>query len=404
MDTTEPPRGINKKRELSVELLGLNGLDPYFSVTTAARKAMFSTHVGQAVQPVGVEPRRIFTGMEFELGKEVFDIRFPCDAVIIDVIRKYQAGGMGQDIIPENSVTTIVYQEYYNPQMKVGVIHVPTYNSFHQDFGYPLERNEDVWSRLHPGEMFEKDTVIATSMALKADGSYGYGVQAETIYMSTPAGIEDGIEMSQSLCDRISPRGYGKHVGSWGKKTFPLNIHGKNGQYRPFLEIGETVPESGLVMAFREIDHRLGIADMTPLATRTVNHSYDRCIWGRPGAKIKDIKVYHDDRLNPSSTPVGMDSQARKYYDGLSSYYRTILDLYHKLRKRFGKDRFFVTPEFNTLVFEAQMYLPVPASERKLTRVNRLEILDEWRIEIEYEWIMPVNDGYKVTDTFGGLR
>lgn len=395
--------GINKARELRPELLGINAMDPYFATSTAARKAMMATHVGQAPVPEGVEPRRIFTGAELEAGEDVFDIRFPCHAVVMAVVRKYQAGGRGHDAIPENPVTSIIYKDYYSKHMSVGVIHVPTYLSFHQDFGYRLVRNEDVWSRIAEGQHFEKDTVIATSPAVKKDGSYGYGVQAPVIFLSEPGTIEDGMVMSESLCKRMSPRGYGTLVGSWGKKTFPLNLHGDSTTHKSFPEIGDIIPESGLVMAFRDIEPRLGIADMTPFAMRTPDHSYDRLLWGRPGARIVDVKVYHDDRLNPSFTPVGMEVQAKKYYDGLANYYRTVLKLYNDLKRSWGASRLRLSPEFNRLIFEAQTYLPVPSNERKLTRMNRLDTLDEWRVEITYEWIMPFNEGYKLTDIFGGL-
>jgi hypothetical protein len=394
--------GINKSRELRPELLGINVLDPYFSTSTAARKAMMATHLGQAPVVEGSEPRRIFSGAEFHAAEDVFDIRFPCHASIIAVVRKYQSGGMGYGAIPENPVTTIIYKDYYSKNIRVGVIHVPKYLSFHQDFGYPLKLNREVWDRLAPKQLFEKDTVIATSPAVKEDGSYGLGVNAPTIFLTDPGTIEDGIVMSESMCKKMSPRGYGTLVGSWGKKTFPLNLHGDSTHYKPFPDIGDIIPADGLVMAFRDIDQRLGVADMTPRATRTVDHSYDKPLWGRPGAKVVDVKVYHDDRLNPSFTPVGMDTHARKYYDGLATYYRTIMKIYLDLQRSWGKHKLELTPEFGSLIVEAQTHLPVSPSERKLTRMNRLETLDEWRVEITYEWVMPFNEGYKLTDKFGG--
>ena len=392
--------GINKARELRPEVLGLNDHDPYFDMSSAARKAMMTTHIGQHAVPQGVEPRYIFTGSELEAGKNVFDIRFPVDCQIVSIVRKYQPGG-GYNSIPSNTVTTIIYEEYSHNR-RIGVLHVPHYLSFHQDFGYPLVRNQQVWDRLNVGEYFEANTVIATSPALKEDGSYGVGINANVIFMSAPCGIEDGMGFSETFCKRMSPRGYGTLIGSWGKKRFPLNLHGDGREYKPFNEIGEYLPDNGLAMAFRDIDPRLGIADMTPHACRTLEDSYDRPLWGKPNAKVIDIKVYHDDRLNPSFTPVGMDVQARKYYDALCHYYRTILEVYNKIRRNRGSKGMRITPEFGRLIVEAQIYLPVKPNERKLTRMNRLEVLDEWRVELTYEWLMPFNEGYKATDLFGG--
>lgn len=394
-------KGIVKDRELRPELLGMNAFDPYFGENSGPRRGMMAVHLGQSPLPKIGEQRRIFTGAELEAVGDVFDIRFPVDCIIRAVIRKYPVSGHSNEAIRENPVTTIIYHDVYCRYNTIGVLHIPKHISLHPDFGYKLKVNKAVMDRLVPGEAFEKDTVIATSPAALDDGTYGFGVNAETIFISDSATIEDGIKFSKSLAIKMGLTGYGKLIGSWGKKHFPLNTHGDSNYYKPFLDIGEKIPESGLAMAFRNINPRQGIADMTPRALRTVDQTYDRPLWGKPGAKIVDVKVYYDDRLNPSFTPKGMDRQARKYYDPLVRYYEQIIKTYDAIRKeRRGDVR--ISPEFGTLLVEAQMYLPVPTSERKLTRMNRLEVLDEWRVELTYEWDMLIDNGFKFTDLFGG--
>lgn len=391
---------------LPPEVLGVNGLDPFVKNTSAARKAMFASHIGQAPIVSDNEPRRIFAGTEFKFAQETFDVKFPCDATVLNVINKYPVG-QSRDSIRENPEVTIIYEDYYCPYRTIGVLHLPKYGSYHQEFGFPYIVRDDIKQRLVPGETFEKDTVIATSTAVKANGGYGMGAQAEVAFMSHPGTIEDGMVMSESFLKRMTPTTYTTLVGSWGKRNFPLNLYGDETYYKPFPDIGETIHPSGLVMAFRQINPETGIAEMTPRALRTVDHSYDRPLWGKGSARVVDIKVYHDDRLNPSFTPVGMDTHARKYYDALAHYYRQLLNKYNELKRKRG-NTLRITPQFNRLLVEAQLYLPVERKyneeklPRKLTRTHRLETMDEWRVELTFAHDLPTDEGYKMTDTFGG--
>ena len=387
-------------KEIGVDLLGVNALDPYFENTSASRKAMFSTQIGQAPIVDGNTPRRIFTGVESIYGKNTFNVKLPCDATILKVIRKYPVG-MGQSAIRHNPITVILYEDYYDPHKTIGVLEVPDHYSFHQEFGFQLKKDPAVWNDLAPGSMIEKGTVLAQSKAVRANGQYGMGLEAQVVFMSKPGTIEDGFEVSKSFLARMQARTYSTLVGNWGRKTFPLNLYGTDTHYKPFPDIGDKVRDDGMVFALREIDDDLGVAEMTPRALRTVDYGFDRPLFGKPGARVVDVSVYHDDRVNPSYTPVGMDLQARKYYDLQVGYYQSLMDEYRRLQKRRGAT-LKITPELNRLLVEAQMFLPVAADRRKLTRMHRLEQLDEWRVEVTYEKKLQADNGYKFTDLHGG--
>jgi len=390
-----------QRGELGVDLLGVNGLDPFFGNNSSPRKAMMSTQIGQAPILDGNEPRRIFTGMDLEYSKYTFDIKFPCDATVLKVIRKYPPSA-GLEGIRHNPVTAILYEDYYDPFKTVGVIVVPEYMSLHQDFGFSYKRRSEVWERLAPGTQFAEGEVLAASPAVKENGQYGYGLEAEATFLSMPGTIEDGFVVSESFLKRATPTTYNTVVGNWGRKTFPLNLYGDENHYKPFPDIGDRIRDDGVVFALRDIDVNLGIAEMTPRALREIDHGFDRRLYGKPGAKVVDVTVYHDDRLNPSHTPVGMDIQARKYYEAQASFYQTLMDEYHRLKRR-RKGNLKITPEFNRLLVEAQVFLPTPMDRRKLTRMYRLETLDEWRVELTYEYKMPAGEGYKISDLFGGI-
>lgn len=387
--------------ELKPALLGVNGLDPFFRNNSAPRKAMYATQIGQAPLVEGNTPRYIFTGLEAEYARYTFDIKFPCDATVLKVIRKYPPSA-GQEGIRHNPVTAILYEDYYDPFKTVGVLLVPEFMSLHQDFGFPYKRKSETWERLAPGVQFEKGEVLATSPAVKENGEYGYGLEAEATFMSMPGTIEDGFVVSESFLKRLTPTTYNTLIGNWGRKTFPLNLYGDETHYKPFPDIGDRIRDDGVVFALRDIDDDMGIAEMTPRALREIDYGFDKPIYGKPGARVVDVTVFHDDRLNPSHTPVGMDTQARKYYDAQAYFYQTLMDEHQRLKRR-RKGALRLTPEFNRLLVDAQVFLPTPMDRRKLTRMYRLETLDEWRVEVTYEYKMPAGEGYKLSDTFGGF-
>lgn len=388
------------RKDIGVDLTGINGLDPFFRNSSSPRKTMMATQIGQSPIVAGNEPRRIMTGVELEYSKYTFDVKFPCDATVLKILRKYPTG-IGIDAIRHNPLTTILYEDYYDPHKTVGVIQIPDFASFHQDFGFRYKRKSETWEKLAPGVQFAKDEQLAVSPAVRDDGLYGIGLEAEVAFMSMPGTIEDGFILSESFLERMSPTMYNTLVANWGRKAFPLNLYGDENVYKPFPDIGDRIRDDGLVFALRDLDDNLGVAEMTPRALREVDYTFDRPLYGKAGAIVVDVTVYHDDQLNPSYTPIGMDSQARKYYDAQADYYRALLEEYDRLKRK-RRDALRITPEFNRLLVEAQIFLPTPPDKRKLSRMFRLEPLDEWRVEVTYEYKMKTGEGNKYTDLHGG--
>lgn len=392
------------KREIPLELLGLAGLSPFYGTTHAARGAMFLSQAPQAPVVSGSEPPRIITGMELRLAEHTFDVKFPKDCTILAVVRKY-VQGFGNDSIKHNPLITIVYEEFYDSHKTIGVIHVPEYMQFHQEFGYPVEKNPEVFSRLVPGENFEGGVPLVYSKASGKDsGIYGIGVNANVIFKSSPGTIEDGFIFSKEfLEEKMTPNTYTSVVGSAGMRNFFLNLYGDDKVYKPFPDIGEKIRSDGVVFATRTLDDDLSPAEMTPRALRDFDHTFDTGVIGEPGSIIKDISVYWDERQNPSHTPMGMDGQLRKYYDALKVYYSEILKLYRTFQGN-RRNNLKITPEFNQLVVEALTFLPQKSELRKLTRTYRLDRLDEWRVELTYETKRIPSNAWKLTDNHGGVK
>lgn len=397
---TEVAVAPKKLRNMKMRYAGHAALDPYFGVTSAARGAMFLTHIGQSPVVEGNEPRRVMTGAEMNFAQHAFNVSVPKDCVILNVIRKYPTGH-GLDSIQHNPVTTIIYEDFYDEYKQIGMIQVPEYMSYHQTFGFKLEKNREIWDQLHPGAMIAKDSILAKSSSVKNNGLLGQGVNINAAFYSGPGTIEDGFIISDEILDALTPRAYTTAVGGCGRKAYFLNMYGTDKLYKPFPDIGERIRPDGVIFAVRDLDDDLSPAEMTPRALRELDRTFDRAVIGDPGSVVKDIKVFMDERQNPSYIPMGMDGQLRKYYDALCTYYREIIKIYRTLQAR-RKDRLRITEEFSQLLVEAMIYLPQAEGKRKLSRTYRLDTLDEVRVEITYETMKRPGGAFKLTDFHGG--
>lgn len=388
-----------RKYEIAVDLVGTSAINPFLRFNHASREAMMTGHLGQALVIKGCEPRRFMTGVELEYGKYTIAPRFPCDSRILRIMTKYKRG-VGAGRIKENPITYVFYEDYYDPHRTVNVLEVPNFISIHKDFGYQLHRRQDVWERMREGAMIAKDTALASSVALKEDGTYGLGINANCCFLSLPGTIEDGFIVADTLIERMAVKGYHKTVANAGRNAILLNMYGDDEHYKPFPDIGDRIRPDGLVFALREIEGDESMMEMTPASLRTVDEINDKRVYGRSNAKVVDISVYHDEAINLPMTPVGMAEQLDKYYDGQKAFYQDVLGFYEELRRQRKKD-LRLGFELNQLIVEAQIFLPVKEG-KKLTRSYRLEKLDEYRVELTYEFDEVPNIGSKCTDFHGG--
>lgn len=392
-DNVTPPAS-----DLNMELLGVSSLNSFKRFNSSAREAMMANHLGQAPVVKGSEQRRIFTGAEAEYGKYTFTIKFPVDCKILKVMRKFQRG-LGDWTIKENPTTYVLYEAYDDPMRTVGMLEIPSFANYHKDFGFEMVKRREVWDRIREGEMIGKDEIIASSIALSKDGEYGFGINAEVAALSVPSTIEDGFLVSRKFLERLETKGYHTLSADWGKSYFPLNLYGDDTHYKPFPDVGDHIRPDGLVFALREMDGHESMMDITPKATRTVDYAFDKLIYGKANAKVADITVYHDTDIDHPKTPLGMEEQASNYYNAEAEFYKEVVRTYRELNKR-RNGTLKITPEFNQLVIRALTFLP-SEEKRKLTRMHRLDKLDEYRVDLTYEYTLRPNMGFKGTSLDG---
>lgn len=384
-----------KPSELDPVLMGTGALNVLKIANSSPRVQMFMSHVGQALVIEGATPRRLQTGIEREFGKYTFSIKMPCDAKVLKIIEKYPRS-IGRDSINDNPRTLIIYEDEYSKE--VGIVEIPKFHCEHQYFGFSYVITEDA-KKITAGSFVKKGTILADSPTIDKNRNWCYGIESNVAMMSVPAIIEDGVVVSKSYLEKLKTKGFESRVGSFGKNKYPLNLYGDIDNYKPYPDIGDRIRDDGLLMAFREYDDLLGPIEMTPAALLIPDFMYDKLIYAKPGGKVIDLIVNHDINSGFYPTPEEMTPQLIKYNSAARVYYQAIIDEHKRL-----KDPLRITPQFHRLVVEAYAYTNNQGSLKSQGKINytyRRASLDDYRVEVFFEYEVKPTIGFKITGCAG---
>lgn len=381
--------------QLKPELLAAASLNFSAPEDSSARQEMLGSHLSQMLVIDGASLRRCSTGMERRFGSTTFSVKFPCNGEIKAIVEKY-AYTVGPDSIPLNPQTVIVYESIERGELEM--LELPYNHSMHNHFGFKYKLT-DAAEKLSVGQPIPKDTILADSPNVDSRGNYTYGTELNTCFMSLPGIIEDGIIIAESVIKKLTATGYEKRSGSWGRKRFPLNLYGDSAHYKPFPDIGDRVRADGLLFAFREYDELLAGINMAEDCLREVDHSFDRRVFAVPGAKAVDITVRRGNQGNNARTPQGMETQASKYHQRHRQFYDTIAHAVQGLQRQ--RQHLTVGSKLHRLMVEGLIFKNDVGKGQGRQMYNLVE-LDEWRVDITFEYKMKPNIGSKGTDLHGG--
>lgn len=422
MSTVPPVKLINN--ELDPTLLSINSLNPFSPYISSPRGTMFSSsHISQALVISGATPQKCSTGTQIKFGHETFKIYVKEEIEIVDIIPKYRKNvSLGQEELDSESdqETQIWIYETTNDRT-VGIIELVKFSNAvdakHHHFGFRYKYNEAVINQVKPGSVLPPGLVLADSPNVEGfepHSNYNFGIETNVAFMSVPGVIEDGVIISESYAKKITSKGYERRSASWGKKLYPLNLYGDETVYKPFPDIGECIREDGLLFVLREHDDLLAPIEMDPKNLRKNDYTLDKVvIHGVPGARVVDIQVDRntDGKIEP--TPKGMDTQTLQYYDKLVIFYQRILHNYVRLSQKRGA-HFKYTPEFHRLVVEAMAYVGFNPDnptvnkyknnflfKRRIQKFYKKVDIDNWRVEITFEYDVKPTIGHKLTGLSG---
>ena len=396
--------------EMPPEIVAVNGANPYWPYVAGARQAMYTGNLSQFVVVDGRTVKRQQSGLERRLAKGTFSHKFPSKAIVKAVIPRLTSSRFG-DSFATNPLDVVIFEDYDTKQLDC--IELTKFHVMHQHYGFQFEYEDDVYDKLVPGARFDKDTVIARSPAVTPQGDYMYGLETNVCMISDPAGTEDGVKYSIPYAGRIRSDGFESRTISCGRTHYLINWNGTQDMYLPLPDIGQRIRGNGLIAALRPYSDKYDAMYMTRKQLLKPVYGLDTTVFGIPDAMVVDIRVMHNDRLSNPRMPPEMSKQFRKYYEADRRFYLELIKTCLCRKGGMISSDVNLSPRLWEMLYEAMARAGEamieegiwPSNRSEITRIQknyRGEVLDEWRIDVIYQYKTAIGEGPKVTDTAGG--
>jgi len=386
------------RTEIKPEFVSTSCINNWVANTSSSRVCMDNNHISQTVSLLNPDPVLIKSGIEYELGKYINDIKADHDYIVKAIIPKHNAYYVGQP--PEIS---LLCEFEKNGVTYLDIVHINSHRSSHNFFGYQLHLTDEFKEVGYNG-VIPKDTIIAKTNSLADDGSYKYGINANVAFMSHPSVSEDGFVVSKSFIERAKFTSVTKRIINITKNTTPINLYGDNNVFKFIPDIGEKVREDGLLCALRERNDWFSIADCNNMNLSEVDSTFDTSVYVTPGSVIVDVNIVRGNYTKTDFTP-RMTDQLDRYADSLTVYYKTIIKRYEEIlneKKAMFKDMsgFKLTPRLHRYITDIQIKVNATTNPKIKLCYRKLPI-DQYRIEITTMAIIKPNLGFKMSGIFG---
>lgn len=383
------------KSELKMEFLGTSAINPFILNTSSPRAVMDFNHVSQHLPILTPDETPIKTGIEYELGKYINDVRTDHDCVVKGIIPKYREYG-----IAEPPVYTVFIEYEENNQLFIDYIDVETYRTTHTFFGYKLKLTEE-FMNIDYNTPISKDTILATTDSYGDEGDYRYGLNANVAFMSHPSVAEDGFVVSESFLNRAKFPSIVKRVINITKDSIPINLYGNKDIFKFIPNIGEKVREDGLLCVLRPRNDWFSISDMNNTNISEPDSQFDNPIYVNPNSTVVDISVIRGNYHKPEFSSK-LTEQLDSYAEMLINYYRNIVNKYEQILQEkkmlFGSvDNIRLSPKLSRFIADAMIKVNMATSGKNKLSYRKLPI-DQYRIEITTISIIRPNIGNKLSD------
>jgi len=383
------------KTELKMEFLGSSAVNSFVSNTSSPRMVMEFNHQTQHLPLLTPDEPIIKTGIEYELGKYINDVRIEHDSVVKAIIPKYKEYGI------ENPPLYTLFLEYEEDgHIYIDYVNVDTFRTSHNFFGYRLKPTSDFYN-LSYNSSIAKDTILATGDSYGEEGAYKYGLNANVAFMSHPSVSEDGFVVSESFLKRAQFNSIIKRVINVTRDTIPINLYGNKDVFKFLPNIGEHVREDGLLCALRPRNDWFSISDMNTSNISEPDVTFDNLIYVNPNSTVIDINITCGHNNKPEFTKK-ITEQLDSYSEMLVNYYRNIVNKYdqlmHEKKVMYGSDDVVkLTPKMRRFIADCIIKITMYSTSKNKLCYRKLPI-DQYRIEITTMSTIKPNIGFKLTD------
>lgn len=402
---------------IPIQYVPISGINPLFEYDSPPRQVMLGGNLTQVYSVEGRTRKRLRSGLERKHAQATFKHQFREDSTVLAVIPRYTA----KDLVGRNaeSPTSLVIYEEYETGM-LNCLQLDRNHVMHQHYGFEYSFDPKVMDKLRqPNAMMRAGTVVAHSPNVTPDGDYMIGLEANVAFTSGESGAEDGIKFSRSFAERIAAPGCETRSLSFGRTHYPGNWNGTPDNFKIIPDIGETIRNNGMIGFMRPFDPTNDALYMTARSLMKPIYDMDVPIFGKAGAKVVDVKVYHNPKAAGPDLPEEMTGQLRRYMEADKEYcrkiIRTVMDRRGK-RDSNGKvildHNLKIHPDLWTVLYDAIVYAGMdlitkdnwPEMYREvlgMQRTYRGGQLDKWRVDITFTYKAEIAEGPKLTSLHG---
>lgn len=383
------------KTEIKAEFIGTAAINSFIANTSSPRAVMDFSHFSAHLPLLTPDEKVVKSGIEYELGKYINDVRGEHDYVVKAIIPRYREFGVAD--VP---TYTILAEYEENGQVFIDFIDVDTYKSSHTFFGYKLKPTEELLN-MSFNSILPKDTILAKTDSYGDEGAYNYGLNVNMAFMSHPSVSEDGFVVSESFVKRAKFNSIVKRVINITKDTLPVNLYGDKQLFKFIPDIGSPVREDGLLCALRERNDWFSVSDLNDVNISEVDITFDNLVYVNPNSTVLDVKVIRGN-YNKQEFTGKMTKQLDDFAAMLINYYTNVVNKFYQIlnekKVMYGSiDAVRITPKLHRFITDCEIKINSVTSNKNKLCYRKLPI-DQYRIEITTISTIEPKEGFKLTD------
>ena len=402
-------KGLNMNNEshgIDIRTLGDSGINiPFIRHNTSGRITMQRTQDSSKPVIRNPEEKLIDTGYSPQLNEHTYDTVIENDSIFLEAVKKY-----GDEIECAEGWTSITLFMHDIELNELVHYELTRYRILGNKFGVTFEIDEEYIFGLRRGDTIPSKTRLSWSNNSKGN-SYKTGRNLNTFIGSIPETGEDCIMVSDSIIDDYAIDQIEEYETSYGRSSILANVHGSDTEYKGYPDIGDII-EAGDIL-FSRIDLNLkalknGDFDIINNAMMfTKNglrsrrpHFVNNIVMPRSGEVI-DVTVYHNPKTGESMSGGDADRQTVKYLSSTIKYHNKVVSVYNDYERRYNGT---VSPDTTNLIVEAFTFLetPIKGVKPKIDMKKKRSKLDMYTVKVTVRTRVPINQGFKITDLYGG--
>lgn len=214
----------NKERILGVALN-----QPFEPLNSSSRKLMFSIQSTHKTNLINPELPLIETGYESRFGETSSSIiKTDSNWTIIAKINKYS-----------NKPNFHYYLIVMNENNEMDILERISYCHSTETYGYLYDTHYMDGTMV--GDIIPENTIIRSSTAYDEYNSHMDGTNLNCCYMALPYNTEDPVVLSETAARKLASPKIRKCDIIINDNDIPLNLYGKDGEYKIFPDVGEEI-------------------------------------------------------------------------------------------------------------------------------------------------------------------